>query len=490
MASLEQRLQDLEESELFAPDFPERRPMTHAQWAGLSEEERLEARSPQAAAIRRATNARAWTELVVEMGHTGQARAVPTLARIWAECALMPVRTAAGHALRAIGSDEARAALAAFIDDAEMPSTCLAVLAVFDADADTAFDRFAPYFDPSRVDRPGGCAIPSEVLRTFGPAWNATRRPEEPDWIMSKPHWFDADERWMDLCISLRCHKQLGHSARAVLRLVEPERFKNIISKTRAQEKPRSIRWQSVGAGDLVTRYCRGEHQEVWSELRRHEAINADCRLEANAVATETMLRVARCADQLADRLAVRGWIALSGRSRWAPSAAGLRVIQDIEQFVRAPLPPSLRAFWMEVGGIDLVWNYNKGEPPPDLCSGLTMVEMDPLYVCPPEQAEYLLSEWADRRSDVDTDLDDPWNVDLAPDQLHKANISGGQPYGIELPYHGADPVFANEEHGLPFVEYLRFAFRWAGFPRLERLSDNVEVRTFVADMSRGLEPF
>jgi len=33
---------------------------------------------------------------------------------------------------------------------------------------------------------------------------------------------------------------------------------------------------------------------------------------------------------------------------------------------------------------------------------------------------------------------------------LHKANISGGGPYGIELPFLGADPDFVNEAHELP----------------------------------------
>jgi hypothetical protein len=87
-------------------------------------------------------------------------------------------------------------------------------------------------------------------------------------------------------------------------------------------------------------------------------------------------------------------------------------------------------------------------------------------------------------------ELDDPCNLDLAPDCLHKANISGRAPYGIELPYLGADPVFVHEEHGLAFVDYLRLAFRWGGFPRLERHAHDADVRKFVVDMTRETEPF
>ena len=58
----------------------------------------------------------------------------------------------------------------------------------------------------------------------------------------------------------------------------------------------------------------------------------------------------------------------------------------------------------------------------------------------------------------VDPESDDPCNLDLAPDYKHKANFSGGAPYGIELPYLGAS-VFVNEEHSFPLIDYLRFAF-------------------------------
>ena len=164
--------------------------------------------------------------------------------------------------------------------------------------------------------------------------------------------------------------------------------------------------------------------------------------------------------------------------------------MDDLERFTSAPLPPTLRAFWEEIGGVDFVWNYQNDQPAPDLGPDLPMVEMDPLYVAPPGEVTFLLAEWEERRSMVDPELDDPCNLDLAPDYLHKANFSGGAPYGIELPYLGADPVFVGEEHRLPFVDYMRFAFRWGGFPRLERHEHSADVRKFVADMTRDMEPF
>jgi hypothetical protein len=172
MASSEKSLRELESSELFAIDFPQRRQLTHAQWATMSDDERRDAGSAATIAIRRARNTRALVDTIKEIGSASQTSAVPVLAKLWSNCALIPVRYAAGHALRSIGTHEARSALEAMIEDADHLSVFLAVRAVFDANPRTAFDRLAPYFEPRRVRQPGGCKIPQEVLRTFGPVWN------------------------------------------------------------------------------------------------------------------------------------------------------------------------------------------------------------------------------------------------------------------------------------------------------------------------------
>jgi hypothetical protein len=160
MASSENSLRELEGSEVFAPDFPRRQRLTHAQWAAMSNDERRDAGTAATIAIRRASNTRALVDAIKEIGSARQTSAVPVLAKLWSDCALLPVRYAAGHALRSIGTDEARSALEAMIEDADYLSVYLAVRAVFDANPSTAFDRLAPYFDPQRVCEPGGCKDP------------------------------------------------------------------------------------------------------------------------------------------------------------------------------------------------------------------------------------------------------------------------------------------------------------------------------------------
>jgi hypothetical protein len=52
----------------------------------------------------------------------------------------------------------------------------------------------------------------------------------------------------------------------------------------------------------------------------------------------------------------------------------------------------------------------------------------------------------------------------LAPDRLHKDNVSGGPPYGVILPDGSADGLFAAETT-MPFVSYLNQVFSHGGFP-------------------------
>jgi hypothetical protein len=52
----------------------------------------------------------------------------------------------------------------------------------------------------------------------------------------------------------------------------------------------------------------------------------------------------------------------------------------------------------------------------------------------------------------------------LAPDRLHKDNVSGGPPYGLILPDRSADGLFAAETP-MPFVSYLNQVFSHGGFP-------------------------
>ncbi len=232
-----------------------------------------------------------------------------------------------------------------------------------------------------------------------------------------------------------------------------------------------------------LERYRNGEHERVWSEL---QALGPAVRREpdysqALEVALETMRRVRRDCEQLVSRLQHLGYafgIYPDGSHGYHPQGPlvppSFRTLSDCAQLEdrAGSLPLSLKAFWQEVGSVDFV-----GRRPswPDM--------LDPLVVVPPQTVLFDLdSEGAE--------FNDPqqFEAPLAPDDLHKDNISGGASYAIALPDSSADALFRYERHGLFFVPYLRMAIlRWGGFPGLDRQSLAFEpLNNLVAE----LEPF
>lgn len=245
----------------------------------------------------------------------------------------------------------------------------------------------------------------------------------------------------------------------------------------------------------LLARYEAGEFETVWQEIRSHRQIEESLREEVLEVANATMQRVAFNADLIADRLRERGWHACMAEFRdlrTQPTEDDQKIFAKIEAMSGAPIPPTLLAFWTVVGGINWTWDYRIKRAPPHLGTLLPMDEMDPLCVEPPSVMPHLLPEWGggDREREVVLNPDESFPIDLAPDYLHKANVSGGPPYAVLVPFAGADPILTNEKHELPFVEYLRLAFKWAGFPGLEDYANRADVQLFIKDFGRGLLPF
>jgi hypothetical protein len=75
------------------------------------------------------------------------------------------------------------------------------------------------------------------------------------------------------------------------------------------------------------------------------------------------------------------------------------------------------------------------------------------------EDSQEAWHEWSTRQPTAE-----PFVLPLAPDRLHKQNISGGPPYGVILPDSCADGLFSGETT-MPFVSYLNWVFRSGGFP-------------------------
>src|SRR5262245_66421957 len=86
------------------------------------------------------------------------------------------------------------------------------------------------------------------------------------------------------------------------------------------------------------------------------------------------------------------------------------------------------------------------------------------------------------------SDEDGSTGIAIAPDDLHKANTSGGDPYEIAVPDERADGEVQNERHRVLFVEYLRLCFEFGGFPGYEGQDRNLPAE--LATLRSGLIPF
>ena len=473
-------LEELQASILFAPDFPRRITHTHAEHLELLKARSTKVHAPGIAAIERARDqVKHLRSLVDVLGRERYAPGVPLLARLWKECALEPVRVPAGHALFKIATPEAMAALLSSIEDHDGFPRHMAIKAAFAAGSTGAFD----YLDERFGIAEGRHWIWPDVLRFL---WNGGVGSTLED-RLSEP-------RWIDACARHRQHPALGYDARKVLRVAPAMDRERALREAKAAEGPPAparVRRE----GNLLKRYQSGEFDQVWRDIRSHERIDGGFRDEVAEVAEAVMRRVAQNADLITERLQAVGWQALSLSAedhdlRTLPKSSDLGVLNRIEEISEAPVPPTLLAFWRVVGGINWVWDYNASVAQPNLGFDLPPEEHDVLCVDAPSIVADWLEGWIDEKERYEPDLLHPFSIVLAPDYLHKANISGGGPYCIEVPFLGADPPVAGERHGLPFLDYLRLAFRWAGFPGLDQHAARRDVHHFVARFGEGLLPF
>lgn len=237
-----------------------------------------------------------------------------------------------------------------------------------------------------------------------------------------------------------------------------------------------------------LERYLAGEHEQVWNEL---QALGPTVREQTNyseawEVALETMRRVRRNCERLISKLGGMGYVFGTypdgSRGYYSegplvlPSAATRADSAELEKRA-GHIPLSLAAFWQEVGSVDFVGmtsSWPRG--------------LDPLVVYPPAGAIYDLDNWESLLEDGEVDESEQFEAGLAPDELHKDNISGGDAYAVALPNPAADFVLLNERHDLLFVSYLRLAIlQWGGFPGL----DDQTVRFApLEELVAGLERF
>jgi len=226
--------------------------------------------------------------------------------------------------------------------------------------------------------------------------------------------------------------------------------------------------------------------QQTW---RNAADVGASVALSAAEQACTTM---SEAIDVLAGNLALLGYPRFAGR---IPATQGLaRRIQKIERRLRAPLPPALKVFWRIVGGVSFVdltdyahvpfWREHGMVGPKMCCDGLY------LDGCDDDWFDCMLDELdACRAAEKGGSSPLQFELPLAPDGLHKDNVSGGEPYAV-LPgdkwlaplrhfrWSGPTRPHSAPPNPCDLLGYLRTAIlECAGFPGLFGLSAFEPIR-------------
>lgn len=148
------------------------------------------------------------------------------------------------------------------------------------------------------------------------------------------------------------------------------------------------------------------------------------------------------------------------------PSVDTDALLAQLEEVVAdfGHLPLSLKLFYRTVGACNLSWDY-------DADPQLRWDCADPLQIdALRDVVDYVAdNDWREYMQEI---MDDDYSalprIELAPDYLHKDNISGGEPYSIALtPEPAVDSLFLNEAHETTFIDYLRICMENCGFSNI-----------------------
>lgn len=139
-------------------------------------------------------------------------------------------------------------------------------------------------------------------------------------------------------------------------------------------------------------------------------------------------------------------------------------------------LPLAFEAWLLEVGSVNLIgthpdwfkpaYSYDTNSTVDEvLYTDPLVVEFNGDYLC------YLYDEWSSVMNSVEQNKNTPFRIDISPDYLHKANISGGMPYELDTEKPTVDAILLNERHVTTFTGYIRQALIWKGFPGFDYIN-------------------
>jgi len=246
----------------------------------------------------------------------------------------------------------------------------------------------------------------------------------------------------------------------------------------------------------FLCRYQHGEREQVWTTLRNFEETVREERHfdDALAVAVETMKRVRRNVEMLIDRLTESGY-QFDEKIKFplSPPEKHPGLLSFVEQDIWT-LGLSAWAWIEVVGEVNLSGRHPKWKGVNDRSWNTLEVQFEQRdEFIDHELYEIELCEGVDIESESVV-LD---SLDELPQHIHRIyvgddgwhNVRGGwivHRHEILVPDKSADATIDLDVKRMFFVDYLRYVFKWGGFPNFERLGyqpHDEPVRTLAKEL-------
>jgi hypothetical protein len=141
-------------------------------------------------------------------------------------------------------------------------------------------------------------------------------------------------------------------------------------------------------------------------------------------------------------------------------------------------LPVFLQAWAVEVGSVNLMGSHPSW--PESGYSGLPPADAEVWYTDPfvlEIDADSLRSEyeeWCWQTKEYGSGETGPFHLDIAPDHIHKTNISGGPPYAVDTSLPSVDTLLLNARDCTSLFHHVHNAFAWGGFPGLAYMGSSL----------------
>ena len=238
-----------------------------------------------------------------------------------------------------------------------------------------------------------------------------------------------------------------------------------------------------MGSQGWPERYRHGEREQVWHELRQcgDRVREPDLAGDVQAVCDEMARRARHNVELVVGRLREQGYRFHTNDDAQDPveplrsPTAGAESLASWLPDRFGPVPMALSSWLRLVGDVWLVGTHP--DWPEAMAADPLVIELEGTRYPDAPVRDYFAGEfdtWRDQTAeDPDTGA---FVLPLAPDRLHKANVSGGGPYGVRLPDATAEGLFLGEV-AMPFVAYLNWVFQHGGFPGPAAGADKWKVK-------------